>query len=63
MSDVLTPESESAQVYLNRLKELQKMDDFEVAHVKADQVLTDILIRLGYDEIVQAYRGVGKYYA
>lgn len=63
MSDVLYPESESNQVYVSRLKALALSDDSEQAHIKADEVLTDMLIRLGYDEVVQAYRAIRRWYS
>ena len=42
---------------------LQKLSDCEAAHVKADQILLDILLDLGYDDIVQEYEKIDKWYA
>lgn len=48
---------------LKRLEELQHSTDTEGAHVKADDVLTDLLWALGYDEVVMAYSRIDKWYA
>ena len=48
---------------LKRLKELQEYTDYEMAHGEADGILEEILIEEGYEEIVEAYREVGKWYA
>lgn len=48
---------------LKRLKILQNKKDLEEAHLEADEILTDILTRLGHTEIVEAYEQIGKWYA
>lgn len=48
--------------YVNRLKECQNNADIESAHADADQVLCDLLVYLGYEEIVLAYNKVEKWY-
>lgn len=47
---------------LQELKDLQDCDE-EVAHSHADDILTDILIELGYTDIVEAYNLIKKWYA
>ena len=49
--------------YLERLKELEHSGDPEYAHGEADDVLCDILKYLGFEEIVEAYDKVPKWYA
>lgn len=48
---------------LEQLKNLKNDDDTEVAHYRADEILKDILTKLGYDEIVMAYKEISKWYA
>ena len=38
-------------------------EDFETGHIKADEILCKILLELGYDEIVEAFNQVGKWYS
>ena len=45
------------------LKRLQNETDIEMAHVEADDVLTDLLTSLGYQDVVDAYEEVPKWYA
>jgi len=46
-----------------KLKECQKNNDTEVAHVYADDVLCDLLEGLGYEDVVKEYYKVDKWYA
>ena len=48
---------------LEALRKLANDTDIEVAHIKADDILCRILLDLGYDEIVEAYDAVDKWYA
>ena len=48
---------------LNKMIELGKSDDFEVAHGEADHLLCEFLKSLGYNDIVEAYNKVGKWYS
>lgn len=51
---------------LAELRAMRKGDgygDYERGHYEADRALCDLLTVLGYDEIVEAYRQVGKWYA
>ena len=38
-------------------------DDVEVAHCDADSILCDLLERLGYGNVVEAWHEVPKWYA
>lgn len=53
----------SVEVYLNRLKTLKETDNPETAHADADDVLCELLYELGYEEIVEAYKAIEKWYA
>lgn len=55
--------NESRELFLQEMLELQKDDDYEITHIKADQLLCEILIELGYKDIVDAYSGIEKWYA
>lgn len=45
-----------------KLKEAQYLDS-EGGHMEADKVLCDLLIQLGYSEVVELYNKIFKYYA
>lgn len=51
------------QEYINRLRELQKEGDIERAHSAADNVLCEILEKLGYGDITMQYYKIDKWYA
>jgi len=38
-------------------------EDVEDSHKKADDALCDLLIYLGYEEVVEQYLLIGKWYA
>ena len=40
-----------------------KNQDYEPAHLAADELLCDLLVALGLEDIVEMYEEVGKYYA
>lgn len=48
---------------IKELKELFKNCDTEGDHVDADNVLCRLLIQLGYDDVVEAYNKIHKWYA
>ena len=48
---------------LGRMRGLQKNTDYEVAHAEADDVLCDLLREMGFNELVDSYEQVGKWYA
>jgi hypothetical protein len=48
---------------LARLKELQPSDDVEAAHSDADDVLCELLKKLGYADVVAEWEAVPKWYA
>lgn len=49
--------------YIAKLKQLQTINDTEYAHIEADDVLTDLLNELGYNDILDEYSKVDKWYA
>jgi uncharacterized transporter YbjL len=48
---------------LIKLKKLQKNEDIESAHCGADNVLCDLLKTLGFEDVVQEYYKVEKWYS
>ena len=51
--------------YLKEMRKLVKMSqsDPEEAHYLADEILCEILYELGYDEIVDIFDNIRKWYA
>ncbi len=49
--------------YVGKLKEQAKSSDTETAHSNADDLLCDLLVRLGYGEVVEEYHEVDKWFA
>lgn len=56
---------EEKNYYLNEMRTLVKMSkhDPEEAHYRADNILCEILDDLGYDEIVDIFNNIEKWYA
>ena len=48
---------------IEELEELQDSGDVEMAHGEADVILMNLLRELGYDDVVDAYGLVPKWYA
>jgi hypothetical protein len=48
---------------LTQLKGLAQKDDPEAAHGQADVILCAFLVSLGYQDIVNAYEAIAKWYA
>ena len=48
--------------YVALMKEHVKNDDYDVSHKKADNLLCRLLQELGYSEVVEVYKKVGKWY-
>ena len=48
---------------LLELKKVAANDDIEVAHQEADWVLCELLKKLGYGDVVEAYCDIPKWYA
>jgi len=53
---------EERQNYINQLKECEK-EGTEDAHINADNILCEILTKLGYDDIVKEFDKLDKWYA
>lgn len=52
------------QKLLKEMRELEDEDfDFEHSHIVADVLLTSFISELGYDEVVDSYNRVGKWYS
>jgi hypothetical protein len=52
----LTPE------YIQKLNEANEHDT-EKAHVMADEILCELLTRLGFEDVVNLYNNIDKWYA
>lgn len=48
---------------IKKLVEIQQMDDTEEAHYDADGVLLDLLHSLGYQDVVEEFLKIYKWYA
>ena len=48
---------------LKKLEKCARSDDPEVAHEAADEVLCDLLTTLGFGDVVDAYKGVERWFA
>jgi hypothetical protein len=48
---------------LQKMKELEEYDDYEMAHHDADDLLCEALIKLGQSELVESFKKVGRWYA
>ena len=48
---------------INELKQWQAHDDEEMEHIRADEILCELLISLGYQDVVDEWKKVGKWYA
>lgn len=50
---------------VTRLRELAVLSerDAEQAHIKGDDILCGLLCRLGFDNVVEAYRSIDKWYS
>ena len=52
-----------SEAVIKQLKQLQDSGDTEASHGEADDILCDFLIHLGYDEVVEEYKKIDKWYA
>ena len=48
---------------VKRLRELQGHVDTEVAHVEADKILCELLIEVGFADVVVEWDRIDKWYA
>jgi len=54
--------SELIKKAIDDLKEQQKNLDTECAHIKADNILCDLLKDIGFGEVVIEYEKINKWY-
>lgn len=54
---------EARTEFIKQLQDWQGEGDYETAHSEADDILCDVLKLLGYEDIVEAWDKVGKWYA
>jgi hypothetical protein len=50
-----------AKFYISKLKECR--GDTEIGHIDADWLLCDLLVQLGYSEVVEEFKKLTKWYA
>ena len=55
--------NETYRAFCDRMQQLSEYADIEAAHSKADDILCEVLDKLGYTEIVELYNGIEKWYA
>lgn len=48
---------------IKALKQWQGDTDEEIAHSRADDILCDLLISLGYSGVIEEYEKITKWYA
>jgi len=53
------------EILKRALESMEKLDkhDTEIAHMDADDILCGTLILLGFDELVDKYKEINKWYA
>ncbi len=50
------------QKAIAELKEQQAHWDQEFAHIRADEILCELLTKIGYEDVVKEYEKIGKWY-
>lgn len=53
----------ATSIAIERLREEAGSGDVESAHASADRILCELLIELGYGNVVEAWEEVPKWYA
>ena len=48
---------------IKELRIIQQSNDVEMAHIDADRILCDLLISLGYEDVVDEYEAINKWFA
>jgi polyhydroxyalkanoate synthesis regulator phasin len=48
---------------VEQMQQLEDNDDTEEAHIEADKLLCSFLRELGYDELVDAFEDIDKWYS
>ena len=56
-------EKEWVEEAIRKLKQCQGSGDTEMQHSDADDILCELLSRLGYQEVVAEWQAVNKWYA
>ena len=49
--------------YIDKLNKIKAEEDTEECHIKADELLCDLLDELGYSEITEIFNGLDKEYS
>ena len=56
-------EKAKKKYYIAELKKLQNRNDVEANHAKADNIISEFLRELGYEDIAKEYELIPKWYA
>jgi predicted GNAT family N-acyltransferase len=59
----MTPNEELSEEFISKMLELAEDPDKESAHIEADYHLCQLLVKLGYEDVVKAYEKITKWYA
>lgn len=51
------------QQVIDKLRKVRLMDDTDIAHIEADDLLCEFLKSLGYQDVVDAYKAIKKWYS
>ena len=52
----------AAKGFAAKMRRLDKLNDPEVAHYKADELMCELLTELGFGEGVEIFKEMGKWY-
>lgn len=53
----------SAKGFVNEMRRINRDDDTEMAHILADELMCKLLRELGYNEGVEIFEKMGKWYS
>lgn len=56
-------DEELKMLYVKRMIEAGNQDDPEDAHADADDILCEVLEKLGFEDLVSEFNKINKYYA
>lgn len=51
-----------SEIYLKQMKECSKYET-EYSHIEADNILCELLEKLGYTELIETYQKLDKWYS
>ena len=54
---------ETKEKAISELKKLRNSDDVEMAHIRADEILCELLNALGCEDVVDVFEDIDKWYS